>query len=497
MANITRMNVMITANSKGLITGLSRSEMAIRGFSKRVNQSMRMSFMAISGYATKLGTALSGPVTSGLRSMQLGALAAGAALSYLTAKSIAAVGDANDLSKALGISYNGLRRIQFAAGQAGVEAGAVNASLMKMSDTLGTAFQGDKTAIEYFERIGLSINQLAKMNPEQQFIAIAQAIDKIKDPSQKIAAARDIFGRGGGALISFFGNAGEAIAQADQAIQHFGIALSQIDVEKIDAAGDAIGKLATFAEGLGNQLARILSPYIKQVTEDLSNWVAEMGGVGPAVDAGFQYAIEAIDAMLSRIEEIELAWMKAKKAVNDFYLSIYEQDPDSELTKKQDQLITDRRLAGIPEHRREQARALLEERGGFESESPNVAAYKERRRMDEEYNARIDEIAARKQQRGTLGERFSKWRQGADQAANAEAAASLGMTPMAPPVTYKKHVPNGYMDKIPSGENSWQSRIPTGTPGYMSHKPKQTEDTNLLRQIAANTAKNTIGFAGN
>jgi len=455
MAKVTRLNVMITASTKGLSLGINKAQGLLKSLTREAKDMKRY----MGGVFTSMGNI----ATRGFTAFGVAATGAAAGLAYLTKQSIDAVGDTNDFAKALGLTYNELRAIQFAAGQAGVDAGALNAAFAKMSDTLGTAFGGNDAAVKAFEGIGLSIADLEKMSPAQQFEAIANAINKIEDPSKRIAAARDIFGKSGGALISLFENAGQAIREAANTLGFFGINLSQLDVTKIDNAGDAMGTLSLMLEGVGNQLARVVSPYIQQVTQDTIDWVERMGGVGPAVDMAFGAIVDTIDSMLTKIENIELAWMKATKAVNDFYLTLYAHDPNSDLEQKRTKAMTDRRLQGIPEDRREQAQALLDKQGGFVSESPHAAAFNEKQRLDAEYEKRKAEIENRKAERGTLGQRFSNWRAGAEYNAN----VAVGAVP-----------------------------VMQQTPGARAPRDREDPALQVLRNIEANTGKNKIAFAG-
>lgn len=414
MAKIGRLNVEVGATNKTK-SGLF---LASRDISRWAKQT-RKATLGVAGLAFK-------GVMAGFAGIAASGAAAGTALGYLANKSIEAIGDANDFSKSIGISYNGLRELQKGAELSGVDLATTNVALMKMSDTLGSAFGGNQAAIDSVRNIGLSVKDLQRMNPEQQFLAIAEAVDRIKDPSQKIAAARDIFGRSGGALISFFKNARGDINEASKAIKTFGIGLDQIDVEKIDTAGDAMGEWKFIVEGLGNQLARKFAPLITDVSERFVKAIDDAGGMGKAVDTAFTFGVGAVGDMLDKVEDLELSWMKATKAVNDFYLNLYKHDPNDKITKDRNNNMTERRLQGIPEHRREQARKLLEKQGGFANEDPNSAAWNEQIKLQEEFDKRSAEIAARKEKRGTLGARFIAWEQQAQMKGTADAGEKLG-----------------------------------------------------------------------
>ncbi len=413
MARIGQLNIEIAASNrtrKGLL-------LASRDISKWAKET-RKATASLGGIAFK-------GISAGLASVPAGAGAAATAIGYLTMKSVDAVGDANDFAKSIGASYTELRKLQKAASLSGVDLATTNVALMKMSDVLGSAFGGNAAAIESFERIGVSVDALKRMKPEQQFVAIGEAINRIKDPSEKIAAARDIFGRSGGSLISFFQNTRADIAEAGIALDRFGIALSQVDVEKIDAAGDAFGEWKFIVEGVGNQLAKQFAPLILDASDRLVQMIDDAGGVGKAVEKAFDYGVSAVGKFLDRVEDLEVGWLKATKAVNDFYLTLYAHDENDPLEKKRTKAMTDRRLQGIPEHRREQAAALLEKQGGFVSESPHVAAANEKKRLDAEYESRIAEINNRRATKGTLGDRFIAWEQQAQMRSTSDAASKL------------------------------------------------------------------------
>lgn len=413
MARIGKLNIEIGASNntrKGLL-------LASRDISRWARDT-RKATAHLGGVAFK-------GVTGGVAAVGSAATAAGTAIGYLTMKSIDAVGDANDFAKSVGASYTELRKLQKAAQLSGVDLATTNVALMKMSDVLGSAFGGNAAAIESFEKIGVSVDALKRMKPEQQFVAIGEAINRIKDPSEKIAAARDIFGRSGGSLISFFANARQDIAEAGIALDRFGISLSQVDVEKIDAAGDAFGEWKFIVEGIGNQLAKQFAPLILDASDRLVKMIDDAGGVGKAVEVAFDYGVNAVGRMLDTVEDLEVSWMKATKAVNDFYLTLYAHDENDPLEKKRAKVMTDRRLQGIPAHRREQAAALLDKQGGFVSESPHVAAANEKKQLDADFTKRMAEIENRKATRGSLGDRFKAWEQQAQLRSTADAAGKL------------------------------------------------------------------------
>lgn len=45
--------------------------------------------------------------------------------------------------------------------------------------------------------MGLSVDELQRMNPEQQFNAVAKALEKVSDPTIRAGLAMQVFGKSG------------------------------------------------------------------------------------------------------------------------------------------------------------------------------------------------------------------------------------------------------------------------------------------------------------
>jgi hypothetical protein len=485
MAKIVKLNVMISASTKGMSAGISKAQGMLNKL-ERSTRKMRASMGSAFNEMASIGT-------TAFKSLGVAAVGAAAGLAYLTKNSIDAIGDTNDFAKALGLTYNQLRAIQFAAGQAGVDAGALDAAFMKMADTLGTAFGGNEAAIKAFEGIGLSIADLQKMNPAQQFEAIANAINKIQDPSVKMAAARDVFGRSGGTLIALFENSGQAINEAAATLGLFGGQLTQLQVSKVDAAGDAMNTLKVILEGVGTQLSDVVAPWITQVTTDTTVWLEKMGGVGPAVDKAVVSMLESLDSMLNMVEDIETAWLKLGRTITGVGLILKDITgvvtlPFTDIYNAAKGDETEQRLQGIPENKREQARALLEKQGGFASTDIDLRAGLAAENQD--YQNRIAEIEKRKMERGTWGEQFGQWRVKAEVNAQNNAEEDVAQE--------RKNTPavQAAIDQRMAEQRAMYDAQFGSTPGSRVSREREDPALQVLRNIDANTGKNKIAFAG-
>jgi hypothetical protein len=165
------------------------------------------------------------------------------------------------------------------ANEAGVETGQLTSMLGLMQRNIDALAEGTKAQVEAFKRLGLSISDLQGLSPDEQFARIAEALDKISDPTQKTALAMDVFGRSGRNAINMLDSYRAKTQEAATFQERFGIAVRQSTAESIERANDAVGRLGMVMEGLGNRLAGLVAPAIERTANGLINFAATVLGI--------------------------------------------------------------------------------------------------------------------------------------------------------------------------------------------------------------------------
>lgn len=427
MAKIGRLNVEVGATNntrKGLAA-------ASTDISKWAQKTEKFG----GGRARAIASVVAGPAGMAVAALTTAGLAAAAAIgatgiatAIAIKKGAGQVDALADASKRLlgnAGATGALAGMHLAAKQYGIEADSINDGLKDMMDNLSKAANGDTGLSDMLKSIGIDAKEINRLRPEERFYKLADAIGGLGDVGDKIRVGKTIFGESGAMMVDMFNNGSAAIRAATGEVALYGQAISAIDAKKVDVMEYDIDRLKMAWEGVTMQLAVQFAPLISDISGRLLGVIENTGGVGKAVETAFTYGVGAVGLLLDEVEALELGWVRASKGVNDFYLNLYKVDPDSNLNKIQINRVTEERLQGIPEHRREAARALLEKQGGFESESPNVAAFKEQQRLEEEYQKRVAEIAERKANKGTLGDRFEAWVQNSQVKGATDAAAKL------------------------------------------------------------------------
>jgi len=122
--------------------------------------------------------------------------------------------DMANLSTQLGISAGRATVLRQVFDDTGVGAGALGQTFTIMQKALGGMNDEGEPTNKMFQRLGLSMDGLKKMDAEGQFFAIGKAIKGIEDPGERVTALMGIFGKSGAPLARLFADDG-ALQEAE------------------------------------------------------------------------------------------------------------------------------------------------------------------------------------------------------------------------------------------------------------------------------------------
>lgn len=132
------------------------------------------------------------------------------ALKDSVAEAFTRLDDTAESASAIGITTGALQSLQYATQMTGGDVEGLSASLSKMNNTLGSAKAGDGVD-GLLTSMGLNLQDLQNMAPDEAFKQIATGISGIDNPAKKTAAAMDLFGRGGVSLINTLNAGGDSL----------------------------------------------------------------------------------------------------------------------------------------------------------------------------------------------------------------------------------------------------------------------------------------------
>jgi hypothetical protein len=223
----------------------------------------------------------------------IGAAIVGAAgLGSLVAMTKSAMDTADKIHKLTqrtGASAEALSQYRHVADLSGVAFSQFTDGIEKMSRNVADAAQDTGTAKDALEELGISAADLMAQKPEAMFEILAEALNQVKNSSDRTRLAMDIFGRSGGVLLQMMTGGAEGLREMRQEADNLGMTMSTKMVEDVAKADDAITRITNRFSSLSEHLAGALAPDIEKVATEMGNWIEANQ---EWIDQNFKKAIE-------------------------------------------------------------------------------------------------------------------------------------------------------------------------------------------------------------
>lgn len=208
--------------------------------------------------------------------------AVASSFTQFTAGAAASIDSTNKLSRALGVSFGELQRIQLAADLSGASSEQLANAFTRAQITITKAAQGSPEAVRGLRSLGLAVDELSGLSSTQQFQAIATAIAGIENPAQRAAAAVSIFGRSGAALLPTFQELGSNLQRAETFYSSFRNQLTADDAKKVEDINDAfLETQKAIAQTAGVLLAQ-LQPALTAGAASITQFFQNLDGAAVA-----------------------------------------------------------------------------------------------------------------------------------------------------------------------------------------------------------------------
>jgi hypothetical protein len=310
MATTLALSMQASMSAAGVVSGANQAASAMDKMGKHAKQTAKdvglLKNLAIGAVLAKGAMAVGNAFRS----------AASAVSNFVSSIRVSA--DASGkLATRLGMSVESLQGLQMAATMAGV--GDLTPTLQKMSIILGQAAAGAKPATEALAGIGLSIDDLAGMNPDEQFKAIAAAISAIPDPASRAAAAVKIFGKSGVELLPLLS---QNLEEVQARMERLGAVLSADQTEAIEGMNDALTMVQATFEGIIGQVVGNLAPVVTALAEEILSMVESFTSMSG--DGGEGIANNITNAMFEILDYLAGVFDNAIASFNGFGVTMAE-----------------------------------------------------------------------------------------------------------------------------------------------------------------------------
>lgn len=183
---------------------------------------------------------------------------------------------AKHLGERLGVTGEAVQELGYAAEQTGSSAGQLQTALQRLSLGLQMVKKtGTGPLAEAMRELRIPIANLQKEKLDQNLEEIAEAFSKAGPQVNKTGLAMEIFGRSGAQLIPLLNKGKAGIVDLREEAQRLGLVMGEEAQEKAEEFEVAQKKVAAALKGLRNEAVVAMLPALKEMTEGLSEWIAE------------------------------------------------------------------------------------------------------------------------------------------------------------------------------------------------------------------------------
>lgn len=236
---IAKLSIDIEARLANLQAGLDKAGL----LAERTANQISGAFSGLKSVAATVGPALAG-------------VFAVAGIAGFVRQTLDGIDALNDLSDATGASIENLSALEDAAARTGTQMDTVGAALVKLNQQLAAAKPGNETD-QALRAIGLSAEELRRIDPAQALLQVAQSLQQFEDDGNKARLVQELFGksvREVAPLLKDLAESGQLNAtvtreQADQ-VDRFNKELARLGKTATDVARDISGPLITAINNL-------------------------------------------------------------------------------------------------------------------------------------------------------------------------------------------------------------------------------------------------------
>ena len=205
--------------------------------------------------------------------------AAGAALSVglltrYTAAQAEMAQQIDNTSSAIGVSAQRLQELQYAFSRVGIDADATGDLLKDVADKIGDAYQnGGGEAKDAIDALGLSLDRLIGMSPDEQLLAIAEALRDLPQASQ--VNIMESLASDASLLLPLLRDNAAGLRELTAEAEEFGAIISQDEIDNLLATNRALDRIQGRLQGLRNRLVSDVSPAVNGLADSFDDLLAD------------------------------------------------------------------------------------------------------------------------------------------------------------------------------------------------------------------------------
>lgn len=212
------------------------------------------------------------------------AAAAGAAalsvgvLTRYTAAQAEAARQIDNTSEAIDVNAQRLQELQYAFDRVGIDADKTGDLLKDVADKIGDAYEnGGGEAKDAIDALGLSLDELIGLRPDEQLLRIAGALDSLPPASQ--VNVMESLANDASLLLPLLRDNAAGLRELTDEANQLGAIMDPEQIENLKATNAAIERIQGRLQGLKNRLIGEVSPAVNDLAESFDDLLEDNPGL--------------------------------------------------------------------------------------------------------------------------------------------------------------------------------------------------------------------------
>ena len=239
---------------------------ATSGINKSIGGMMTDIKGKVSGGMSSVGSAVKkvGTVAAATTTAAIGVAGA---ITGIAIKASDTTGDIDDMSNKLGLSTKGFQEMSYVMQMNGADISSLQGGMKTLVGQMDAASNGNKSAIENFEKLGLSVTDSnGKLKSQEQMLEeTMMAMADMENGTEKARLATEMFGKAGAELMPTLNGGSEAISGLKKEANDLGLVLSEDAIATGANFGDQVDKIKLSLGAMGTQLGTAVMPVVSEV----------------------------------------------------------------------------------------------------------------------------------------------------------------------------------------------------------------------------------------
>ena len=229
----------------------------------------------------KLGQGLSkigGMAATAVKALAAASIAGATAIGALTIKAGEAADEINTLSKVTGLSTEDIQKFKYAADRIDVSLETLTKSMAKNIKSMKGVQDGTKLSVDAYKKLGVEVlNTDGSLRDGQTvYSEVIDALANMQNETERDALAMQILGKSAQELNPLILGGADALKQMGEEAEKAGLILSQSQLDKLNAVGDAVDTLKATMQGVGMQFATEFAGPISNGIDTVTGFVTEL-----------------------------------------------------------------------------------------------------------------------------------------------------------------------------------------------------------------------------